>query len=62
MARWLTSKGNVYVADIVTDDATFLLQTFRNVTVTKRGVVRLMNVLASRNYLPRCRPTRSRQA
>jgi hypothetical protein len=41
MARWLTSKGNVYVADIVTEDVTFLPQTFRSLIVTKRGVVSL---------------------
>jgi hypothetical protein len=62
MARRLTPKGNVYVAGIVTEEATFLLQTFRSVTVTKRGVVSLMTALASWNYLTRCRATRSRQA
>ncbi len=40
--RWcvvIDAKENVYVADIVTDGVTSLLQTFANGTVTKRVVV-----------------------
>jgi hypothetical protein len=35
------AKGNVYVADIVTDGTSFLLQAFRTSTVTKRVAVSL---------------------
>jgi hypothetical protein len=40
--RWCVAfdaKGNVYLADIVTDSMTSLLQTFGNGTGTKRVVV-----------------------
>jgi hypothetical protein len=62
MARRLTPKGNVYVAGIVTEGVTFCSETLRSLTDTKRGVVSLMTAFASRNYLPRYRATRSRQA
>lgn len=61
MARRLTPKGNVYVADIVTERVTLCSKVFRSLTVTKRGVVSLMSVLASRNYSTRYRATPSRQ-